>query len=113
MPSVYHSKGVTLFAPYSGADGLRDNNRYLFHVRANYGEETLQIVDHLITIGVRNMGLLYQRDPFGESGRDGVLKAMKAHNLYRRPSVKCRSHQGENAVRDLSSKRPVAVIMIT
>lgn len=67
---------VPLFAPYTGADSLRrEANRYLFHIRASYGQEASKIVEHLHTLGIDSVAVAYQADPFGRSGLEGISSA--------------------------------------
>ncbi|WP_332778003.1 ABC transporter substrate-binding protein [Polaromonas sp.] len=109
--------GVPLFAPYTGADALRDNaNRYLFHLRATYGQETWQIVDHLMTTGVRRIAVVHQADGFGQSGLEGARKALRHHGLEPAVTGEMRitpTVEVERAVTAISAARPQAVIMIT
>jgi branched-chain amino acid transport system substrate-binding protein len=109
--------GIPLFAPYTGADALRDNdNRHLFHVRASYGQEMQQIVDHLFTTGIKEIGIAYQADNFGRSGLDGAVNALKRHGaqplvlgeMTISPAVEV-----EKAALALARKRPKAIIMST
>jgi branched-chain amino acid transport system substrate-binding protein len=109
--------GIPVFAPYTGADALRDNNnRYLFHVRASYGQEMQQIVDHLFTTGVRGIGVAYQGDNFGRAGLEGVVQALKRHGtqplvlgeMSIAPAVEV-----DKAVAAISAKRPAAVVLST
>jgi len=110
-------QGIPLFAPYTGADALRDdNNPCLFHVRASYGQEMRQIVDHLFTTGVKDIAIAYQADTFGRSGLEGALNALKRHGaqpvvlgeMTIAPAVEV-----EKAVQAIGAKRPSAVILST
>lgn len=109
--------GVPLFAPFTGADALRDDgNRNLFHLRASYGQEMRQIVDHLVTTGVRRIGVAYQGDSFGRAGLDGVTRALSHHGLSPDsvgemtivPKVDV-----ERAAATVASKSPAAVVLST
>jgi len=110
-------QGIPLFAPYTGADALRDNsNRHLFHVRASYGQEMQQIVDHLVTTGVKDIAIAYQADTFGRAGLEGALNALKRHNLQ--PAVLGEmtispAVEVDKAVQAISRQRAAAVIMST
>ena len=74
--------GIPLFAPYSGADGLRDNkNRYLFHIRASYGDETEKMVEQLASTGVREIAVIHQNDPFGKAGLLVAEQALQKRGL--------------------------------
>jgi len=74
--------GIPLFAPYTGADALRDNgNRYLFHIRASYGQEMEKMVEQLVGIGIRDIAVVYQNDSFGKAGLLGAEQALARRNL--------------------------------
>ncbi len=76
------SRKVPLFAPYTGADDLRDNtNRYLFHIRASYGEEAEKMVEQLVSTGVHDIAVIHQNDAFGKAGLLVAEKAMKRRNI--------------------------------
>lgn len=108
--------GIPLFAPYTGADVLRDSeNRYLFHIRASYGAEAEKLVEHLITTGVTKIAVIHQNDPFGKAGMEVANAAFNKHGLKPvaigvievTPSV-----QVEKAVSLVSKAHPMAIIMI-
>jgi branched-chain amino acid transport system substrate-binding protein len=77
---------VPLVGAISGADSIRQsprdnpNNRYMFNVRASYANETEAIVNQLVSLGFKNIAVLYQNDGFGKSGLDGVVTALRKHN---------------------------------
>lgn len=108
--------GIPLFAPYTGADPLRDNeNRFLFHIRASYGSETEKLVEHLVTTGVNKIAVIHQNDPFGRAGMDAANAALNKHGLKPvaigaidiTPSI-----QVDKAVSLVSNAHPMAIIMI-
>lgn len=108
--------GVPLFAPYTGADALRDNgNRYLFHIRASYGEETEKIVEQLVGTGVKDIAVVFQNDGFGKAGLQGAEQALARRNLkpvaigpIEMPAVDIKK-----ALEIVGNARPGAIIMIT
>ena len=110
------SAGVPLFAPYTGADVLRDNgNRYLFHIRASYGEETDKIVEQLVSTGMRDIAVVYQNDGFGKAGLQGAEQALARRKLkpvavgpIEMPAVDIRA-----ALEAVAKARPGAIVMIT
>ena len=110
-------QGVPMFAPFTGADSLRDyGNRCLFHVRASYGQELRHMIDHLLTIGIGNIGVVYQDDDFGQAALNGTLAALQRKRtqpvvtgaIAISPMVDVR-----RAVAAISEKRPPAIIMCT
>lgn len=108
---------VPLFAPYTGADSLRrDTNRYLFHIRASYGQEASKIVEHLHTIGIDSVAVAYQADPFGRSGLEGVSSATQ--RLGRKPVVAAElaivpQVDVAGAVGAIAKANPQVVVLIT
>lgn len=73
---------IALVAPYTGGESLRKaENRNIFHIRAGYADEAEHMVDHLVTVGVKNIAVFHQNDGFGEAGRKGVEEALARRNL--------------------------------
>jgi branched-chain amino acid transport system substrate-binding protein len=67
------------FAPFTGAMGLRQPfNRYAFHLRASYNDETGLIVKQLGNLGLKKIAVFYQNDAYGKAGLDGVNLALAA-----------------------------------
>lgn len=114
-PSISSQK-IPLFAPYTGADDLRDNgNRYLFHIRASYGDETEKMVEQLVSTGVHDIAVIHQNDAFGKAGLLVVEKALKKRKLKPvaigaieiSPTVNV-----DKAVQIVAAAHPVAIIAI-
>ncbi|HET9208467.1 MAG TPA: ABC transporter substrate-binding protein [Burkholderiaceae bacterium] len=81
LPLVNQHK-VPFFGPFTGAEALRDPfSRYVFHVRASYFDETAAIVKQLTTMGLKKIAVFRQNDSYGQAGLDGVVRALKSHNL--------------------------------
>jgi ABC-type branched-subunit amino acid transport system substrate-binding protein len=81
LPLVNQHK-VPFFGPFTGAEALRDPfSRYVFHVRASYYDETAAIVKQLLTLGLKKIAVFRQNDSYGQAGLDGVVRALKAHQL--------------------------------
>jgi branched-chain amino acid transport system substrate-binding protein len=73
---------VPFVAPFTGAQALRDPfNRYAFHVRASYFDETAEIVEQVTSIGMKRVAVFHQNDSYGKAGLDGVTRALKALKL--------------------------------
>ncbi|HYD95862.1 MAG TPA: ABC transporter substrate-binding protein [Noviherbaspirillum sp.] len=112
---VLEEAGIALIGPYTGAPGLRgSDNRNIFHIRASYWDEAEAMVDQLVTLSIKRIGIMYQNDPFGESARDGVITALKRHKLE--PVVMAtyekNSADTSDAARKIGAVNPEAVIMI-
>jgi branched-chain amino acid transport system substrate-binding protein len=115
MP-VFSAAKTPLIGTISGAATLREPaNPYMFNVRASYADETAAIVDHLVSIGMRQIGVLYQNDGFGESGLKGVTTALKAYNLapLAVATVERNSLDIAAAAKIMIDAKPQAIIMVT
>jgi ABC-type branched-subunit amino acid transport system substrate-binding protein len=62
----------SLYEPY---------NRYVFNVRAKYRSEAVRIIEHLATMRVNRIALLYQNNAFGKDGLAGYEKGMNEQKL--------------------------------
>ena len=68
---------VPFLAPFTGAMALRQPfNRYAFHLRASYNDETALIVRQLTALGLKKIAVFYQNDAYGRAGLDGVNLAL-------------------------------------
>ena len=104
------------FAPFSGAMGLRQPfNRYVFHVRASYQDETALIVKQLTALGLKKIAVFWQNDAYGKAGLDGVELALAAQNLkpVAQATVERNSVEVAAAVRTLVAARPDAIVQIS
>ena len=107
---------VPFFAPYTGADMLREPlDPYVFHLRASYGQEIEAMVDHLVTLGVQSIGVVHHADPFGQVGLDAAQKTLARYNL--RPAViapiASNGADAAEAARRVAAANPAALIMVT
>ncbi len=106
---------VPLVGMFTGAEALRvPLNRYVFHVRASYYDETEKIVEQVVSTGGRNISVFMQDDAYGEAGRKGTeialtKRGMKIYSLgkFERNTVKV-----EEAVKTINASQPDAVVMI-
>ena len=81
LPLVNAAK-LPFFGPFTGAEALREPfNRWVFHVRASYFDETALIVRQLVSLGLRRIAVFRQNDSYGQAGLDGVVRALAAHKL--------------------------------
>jgi branched-chain amino acid transport system substrate-binding protein len=115
LPLATNAK-IPFVAPFTGAQGLRDPfNRYAFHVRASYFDETARIVNQLYAVGMKNIAVFYQNDAYGQAGLAGVNRALAAVNSkpVALATVERNSVDVANAVKTISAARPEAVVQIS
>ena len=79
---ILSAAGVPIVGMFTGAEALRQPlNRYVFHVRASYFDETERIVQHLTTLGIKKIAVFYQDDAYGKAGLEGVDRALGRRKL--------------------------------
>jgi len=115
LPVIVAEK-VPLFAPYTGADHLRQaQNRYLFHIRASYHDEAEKIVEHLHSLGFSRIGVVHQNDVFGRSALASVEEAMTKRKI--RPIgigvIESNSTDAKAAAETLAPTDPQVIILAT
>jgi ABC-type branched-subunit amino acid transport system substrate-binding protein len=79
---IVTAQQIPLVGMFTGAQALREPfNRYVFHVRSSYFDETERIVQHLTTVGVKRLAVFYQNDAYGKAGLEGVTRALDKRGL--------------------------------
>lgn len=110
------TKAKLLFiAPFTGAMALRDPfNKYVFHIRASYNDETALIVKQLTNLGLKKIAVFFQNDAYGKAGLDGTVLALSAQGLkpIALASVERNSVDVAAAVKTLVAAEPNAVVQI-
>ena len=107
---------VPFIAPFTGAEALRvPFNRYAFHVRASYFDETAAIVQQLTSVGIRKVAVFHQNDSYGKAGLDGVVRALKVQQLEPAAlgTVERNTVAVEAAVQAILAANPGAIVMIS
>ncbi|MEO5658464.1 MAG: ABC transporter substrate-binding protein [Polaromonas sp.] len=106
---------IPFIAPFTGAMALREPfNKYAFHVRASYNDETALIVRQLTTLEQKKIAVFYQNDAYGKAGLNGVTLALNRLNLktVAEATVERNSVDVAHAVTTLLAARPEAVVQI-
>ncbi|MES2483453.1 MAG: ABC transporter substrate-binding protein [Pseudomonadota bacterium] len=110
------SARIPFFAPFTGAMALRQPfNRYAFHVRASYNDETALIVKNLTSLGLKKIAVFYQNDAYGKAGLDGVTLALAALNMkpVALATVERNSVDVAAAVKALLPAAPDAIVQVS
>ncbi len=115
LPLATQAK-IPLVAPLTGAMALREPfNKYAFHVRASYQDETALIVKQLTHLGLDRIAVFYQNDAYGKAGLDGVVQALS--RLGRKPvalaTVERNSVDVADAAQTLRAAEPQAIVQIS
>ena len=115
LPVATQAK-VPLVGMFTGAEALRvPFNRYVFHVRASYYDETEAIVEQVMSTGGKNIAVFYQDDAYGLAGLKGVEIAMARRNMKISAlgTVERNTVKVEGAVKSIHAAKPDAVVMVS
>ena len=107
---------VPLVGMFTGAEALRvPFNRYIFHVRASYYDETEKIVEQVVSTGGKKIAVFYQADGYGEAGRKGTELALtrRGMKIHANGTVERNTVKVEDAVKAISASQPDAVVMVS
>jgi len=113
---IFTEARVPFVGPFTGAESLRaPHNRYIFHVRASYFDETEAIVQHLTAMSINKIAVFYQNDGYGQAGLEGVVRALKRRNLETttRATVERNTVDVKKAVDAMVKSDPQAIVMIS
>lgn len=80
LPFVDQYK-APFFAPFTGADPMRQFNRYVYNVRASYADELEKIVEYYFTTGAKRFSVVYYDDVVGKENFAAVERALKKRGL--------------------------------
>jgi branched-chain amino acid transport system substrate-binding protein len=115
LPAINDAK-VPLIGLFTGAQSLREPfSRQLFHVRASYFDETERIVQHLFTLGVKKIAVLYQNDAYGKAGLEGINRALSKRQsvAVATATVERNSVDVSKSLETILNAAPEAVVQIT
>jgi len=115
LPVITQAK-VPLVGMFTGAEALRAPlNRYVFHVRASYYDETEKIVEQVVSIGGKKISVFYQDDAYGEAGRKGTELALdrRKMKIHSTGTVERNTVKVEAAAKALHASQPDAVVMVS
>jgi len=107
---------VPLVGMFTGAEALRvPFNRYVFHVRASYYDETEKIVEQVVSTGGRRIAVFYQNDAYGEAGRKGTELALERRKMkiHSNGTVERNTVKVQEAAKAIHASQPDAVVMVS
>ena len=107
---------VPFFSPFTGAEVTRTPMLpNVFNMRASYKDEAEKMVQHLATVGIKRVSVVYQANSFGKDGLAGVEAAMAKRSMkpYSVASIETSAVDVDKAVSTLHDTRPEAIILIT
>lgn len=107
--------GIPYVAPLTGASSLRKNARNVFHVRASYTDEAQRLVQRLVGMGVKEIGIVYLDNPYGRELLEDASRFMATAGV--KPAVQAAlATDGKNldaVLSQVGAAHPAAVLMLT
>ena len=113
LPKVIES-GIPFFAPFTGAQLSRTKTaRNVFNIRASYADEAEKLVQHLSTIGIQRIGIVYQNNSFGKEVFDSARQSMSRLKLPEAAAVTVENNASDAgaAAAKLAEANPEAVVI--
>ena len=113
LPKVIES-GIPSFAPFTGAQLSRTKTaRNVFNIRASYADEAEKLVQHLSTIGIQRIGIVYQNNSFGKEVFDSARQSMSRLKLPEAAAVTVENNASDAgaAAAKLAEANPEAVVI--
>lgn len=113
LPQVIAS-GIPFFAPFTGALSVRPKNaRNVFNIRASYADETEQLVQHLATIGIKRVAVVYQNNSFGKDVANAAKRSIAKHNLTETTSATIENNaiDAASSAAKIAASHPEAVLL--
>lgn len=81
LPMI-EASSLPYLAPLTGASSLRKvGARNVFHVRASYTDETQRLVQKLVEMGIKDLGIVYLDNDFGKEVRANANSVLQAQGL--------------------------------
>jgi ABC-type branched-subunit amino acid transport system substrate-binding protein len=102
---------VPLVGSTSGANSLRKPNRFLFHAKASYGQETAKMAEHIKTTGLARVAIVYSDEGAGREGNQLATDALDKVGLKPVASIAFKPGEGRKAAEMLAKADAQAVIL--
>lgn len=107
--------GIPYVAPLTGASSLRKSVRNIFHVRASYTDEVGRLVQRLVGMGVKELGIVFLDNPYGRELLEDANRALAAAGGKATVQAGLAT-DGKNldaVLGQVGSARPAAVLLAT
>ena len=113
---IVEAANLPYVAPFTGASSLRNTGtRNIFHVRASYTDETQRLVQKLLGMGLKDLGVVYLDNPFGKEVLADATAAMAVKGVQPVSSAALAA-DGKNlsdVVAKIMAGKPAAVLLGT
>ena len=113
MPMVKESR-VPFFAPFTGADTIRQQNDFVYTVRATYADEIDKIINFWGNLGSTRVTVLHYDDAVGKQNFETVAKTLQKFN--KQPTsiaIKRNADLPDDIVKSIAASDPQIILVTT
>ena len=113
MPMVKESR-VPFFAPFTGADTIRQQNDFVYTVRATYADEIEKIITFWGSLGATRVTVLHYDDTVGKQNFATVAKTLQKFD--KKPtsvSIKRNADLPDDIVKTIAASDPQIILVTT
>lgn len=115
MP-LLHKYKVPYFAPFTGANFLRDNtDEHIINIRASYYQEAEHQVSYFVdTLNFRKVAIFIQADDFGLEASKGFNASLKKRGIINFPELRYKRNTDnvDSAIKVIQSYQPDVIFTI-
>jgi len=113
---LLEAAGTPHLAPLTGASSLRKAElRNIYHVRASYTDEMNRLVQNLVSMGIRDLAVVYLDNPYGKEVAEDAARALKTSGI-KAVAIVALATDGKNmesVVTTVMAGKPSAVLLGT
>lgn len=105
---------IPVVGAFTGATSVRQlKSPYMFFIRASVADEARKMVDQLLTLGMKDVGLVHANDAFGQDAREHVERALARANqkLKVAASYEPATVDVQQAVASVRNAQPQAILI--
>ena len=113
---MIEEKGVPTVGPITGAPSLRTEKvRNVFFVRPSYADEAQRMVQQMVGMGLKRIGVVYLDNPFGEEVKALMTRELDAAKVSRAGEYKLAldGSNGDAVAQELLNAKAGAVMLAT
>ncbi len=107
--------GMVHVGPVTGASSLRKGARSVFHVRASYTAEVHRLMQRLVEMNLKSIGVVFLDNPYGREMLDDAIHELDKNgiSLVVQAGLATDSSNLAEVLAKVTAARPAAVLMAT
>jgi ABC-type branched-subunit amino acid transport system substrate-binding protein len=107
--------GMVHVGPVTGASSLRKGARSVFHVRASYTAEVHRLMQRLVEMNLKNIGVVFLDNPYGREMLEDAIHELDKNgiSLVVQAALATDSSNLAEVITKVTTARPAAVLLAT